>query len=672
MAETAPLPPNESLHQAGGGQSGAQDRIIQDVNAVVMPYLERVFNEHRGKDQKWEKDIVKSFMHHGQAENVTDAPEELDFAGFLHYMTSSAADVLAPPLENDLSWPLSSYYISSSHNTYLTGNQLNSDSDADAYKNVLLRGCRCVEIDVWDGDDSDLESSASESDDSDLKEKKALRQANRKASRKERLAASLPSSLTSRLQKTSLGRKLTVKGDKPAASTTAEEGDGVHPTGAASLEPSPTPHTVAVEPRVLHGYTLTKEVSFRKVCEAIRDNAFVVSDLPLIVSLEVHCCHQQQESMVAIMKQTWPDLLLPNPQDDAKVLPPPGELRRKILVKVKYTPPNASTSADDEESHDRLPPEAHADPKSKAAGAGAKKAKKAAKIIQALSAFGVYTRGVSFKSLSQPEASMPTHVFSVSENGVADLHESEAYRLFNHNRQYMMRTYPSGMRIGSSNLDPPVFWRKGIQIVALNWQKWDEGMMLNEGMFAGTGGFVLKPEGYRGGKQVDEHDGKASATAPLGKVIKHQTLDLQITVLAAQNLPMPEKDDKASGFKPYLKVELHTEPPHALGMAHLNELRENGKAKGGEYKAKTKTQRGVNPDFNGETLEFTKVGGVVPELAFVRFLVKDDELVSDDLAAWACVRLDRLRNGYRFVHLFNRQGEISGGVVLIKVEKSLA
>ena len=35
-------------------------------------------------------------------------------------------------------------------------------------------------------------------------------------------------------------------------------------------------------------------------------------------------------------------------------------------------------------------------------------------------------------------------------------------------------------------------------MVALNWQSWDKGMMLNEGMFAGEQGWVLKPDGFLG------------------------------------------------------------------------------------------------------------------------------------------------------------------------------
>ncbi|KAI4858698.1 PLC-like phosphodiesterase [Hypoxylon rubiginosum] len=687
MAETAPLPPKESLHQAGGGQPGAEDRTIKEVKSSTLRYLEQIYAEHASPlDKRWHKDSIVEFLHHSQADKVTDASGDiagrdgLDFAGFLQYMTSSAANALAPPLRQDLSWPLASYYVSSSHNTYLTGNQLNSDSNADAYRNVLLRGCRCVEIDVWDGDDSDVESSDSSDseEEDDAKEIRAIR----KASRREKLASKLPGSLASRLEKTSIGKRITGKGSEESSSARKKDGPA---TGTAPLKnplkKSPSPQAVAVEPRVLHGYTLTKEVSFRDVCVAIRESAFVVTDLPLIVSLEVHCNQQQQEAMVRIMKEVWTDRLLPHPDDDAKFLPAPGDLRHKILVKVKYAPPNGSASAADEESEDRLPPDTKA-ATSTSSGAAQKKVKKASKIIQTLSALGVYTRGVSFKSLSQPEAKMPTHIFSLSEGGVAEVHENEAAKLFEHNREYLMRTYPSGMRIGSSNLDPVTFWRKGIQIVALNWQKWDEGMMLNEGMFAGTGGFVLKPDGYRGKKPLvinaDEKGGepKKAVPVPAPATILHQTLDLSITVLAAQDLPLPEDDDKESGFKPYVKVELHTEPPHD---AHLSVTRTatsssaGTRAKEGEYKARTKTQKGVHPDFKSETLAVAKgVPGVVPELTFVRFLVKDDEIGRDDLAAWACVRLDRLRSGHRFVHLLDSEGRQSGGVLLVRIDKELA
>jgi phosphatidylinositol phospholipase C, delta len=57
------------------------------------------------------------------------------------------------------------------------------------------------------------------------------------------------------------------------------------------------------------------------------------------------------------------------------------------------------------------------------------------------------------------------------------------------------------------------------------------------------------------------------------------------------------------------------------------------------------------------------------ELTFVRFTVRDDEIGRDDLAAWACVRLDRLGDGYRFVHLLDANARLTEGVILLKVEK---
>lgn len=58
-------------------------------------------------------------------------------------------------------------------------------------------------------------------------------------------------------------------------------------------------------------------------------------------------------------------------------------------------------------------------------------------------------------------------------------------------------------------------------------------------------------------------------------------------------------------------------------------------------------------------------------LSLYRFKVADAKYGKDELAAWACIRLDRIQQGYRFIHLFDVKGQATAGMLLVKIQKIL-
>ncbi len=99
------------------------------------------------------KQMIKSINALGNSGNS----KKLSKGDFVHFLLSKYNDAFDPaalaehPSSTKLDLPISQYWINTSHNTYLLGDQLKSRSSVEAYQNALIRGCKCLELDCWDG-----------------------------------------------------------------------------------------------------------------------------------------------------------------------------------------------------------------------------------------------------------------------------------------------------------------------------------------------------------------------------------------------------------------------------------------------------------------------------------------------------------------------------------------
>ncbi|KAK6310190.1 hypothetical protein J4Q44_G00200710 [Coregonus suidteri] len=132
-------------------------RVFQDYSrdgqTLTLAELEDFLKQEQQEGERSQEHAQELIDRYEPSENAKKHGA-MSIDGFQTYLVSPEGAVLDPKcltLHQDMSQPLSHYFICSSHNTYLMEDQLRGQSSQEAYIQALKRGCRCVEVDCWDG-----------------------------------------------------------------------------------------------------------------------------------------------------------------------------------------------------------------------------------------------------------------------------------------------------------------------------------------------------------------------------------------------------------------------------------------------------------------------------------------------------------------------------------------
>ncbi|CAH2075818.1 unnamed protein product [Thlaspi arvense] len=509
----------------------------------LLRFVSQVQGEvHAGMD--YVQDILHSVKHH----NVFHIHGLIHLNAFYRYLFSDANSPLplSGQVHHDMKAPLSHYFVYTGHNSYLTGNQVNSRSSVEPIVQALRTGVKVIELDLW-----------------------------------------------------------------------------------------PNPSGNAAEVR--HGGTFTSHEDLQKCLNAIKDNAFHVSDYPVMITLEDHLPPNLQGQVAKMLSKTFRGMLFRSGSESCKHLPSPEELERKILISTK--PPKeylesqgvqtSRTPMDEDASWSRLASGTNLAWRGENKNPEEEEEESEAVGYRDLIAVQAGNCKNSLKDCLSDDPEKPRRI-SMNEQWLETMVRTRGTEVVRFTQRNLVRIYPKSTRVDSSNFDPLVAWTHGAQMVAFNMQGHGKQLWIMQGMFRGNGGcgYVKKPRILLDTQTIFD---------PCKRLPIKTTLKVNIYTGQGWDLDFPQTHfDQYSPPDFFVKIGIAGVPRDTVSY---------------------RTQTAVDQWFPIWKDEFLFQLSV-PELALLWFRVQDyDNDTQNDFAGQTCLPLPELKSGVRAVRLHDRAGK---------------
>ncbi|KAL3875090.1 hypothetical protein ACJMK2_038024 [Sinanodonta woodiana] len=551
------------------------DKVFEEIGAKKKPYLTaEQFVQFLNKEQRDPRlnEILYPYYTLKQATELIETYEtksamaakgHFSQEGFLKFLMCEVNNVIPPDkldLSHDMTHPLSHYFINSSHNTYLTGHQLTGKSVVEMYRQCLLSGCRCIELDCWDGKGADEEPIITHGYTmcTEISYKEVIEAIAESAFKTSDypVILSFENHCSSKQQAKMATYCRNIFGDMLLTDSL----DGY------PLEPNvPLPSPELLKRKII---VKNKKKHFHKAKEKVTSPKSSKMKTDSVGDSEEAGGNEEQPEKRLEKHESIDDKMEPDDSDDCDTsdeedLSGLSEEEEKLRQREKREKGTAGSEAE----------------------AGME-----------MSELVNYVQPVHFHSFDASEKKNKSYeITSFVETQATALLKVYPVDFVNYNKRQLSRIYPRGTRVDSSNFMPQMFWNAGCQLVALNFQTLDLAMQLNLGIFEynNRSGYILKPDFMR---RKDRHFDPFAESTVDGIIAG----TVRIRVISGHLL-----SDKRVGT--YVEVDMYGLPTDTVRK---------------RFRTRTVPNNGISPVYDEPPFVFKKV--VLPTLAVIRLAVYEE------------------------------------------------